>query len=161
MSRKTGGIFLKKRTKTLLTCLAVPLGVGAVSGFLTQGSMDTFEKLNQPPLAPPGWVFPVVWLILYALMGIAAYRIYMKDPKAEVLKLYLIQLAVNFLWPILFFNFGWQLFAVVWLLLLWYLVFVMIKEFAKIDEGAAKLMIPYLIWLTFASYLNIAIALHR
>ena len=161
MSRKTGGIFLKKRTKTLLTCLAVPLGVGAVSGFLTQGSMDTFEKLNQPPLAPPGWVFPVVWLILYALMGIAAYRIYMKDPKAEVLKLYLIQLAVNFLWPILFFNFGWQLFAVVWLLLLWYLVLVMIKEFAKIDEGAAKLMIPYLIWLTFASYLNIAIALHR
>ena len=152
---------MKKRTKTLLTCLAVPLGVGAVSGFLTQGSMDTFEKLNQPPLAPPGWVFPVVWLILYALMGIAAYRIYMKDPKAEVLKLYLIQLAVNFLWPILFFNFGWQLFAVVWLLLLWYLVLVMIKEFAKIDEGAAKLMIPYLIWLTFASYLNIAIALHR
>ena len=63
--------------------------------------------------------------------------------------------------PILFFNFGWQLFAVVWLLLLWYLVLVMIKEFAKIDEGAAKLMIPYLIWLTFASYLNIAIALHR
>ena len=152
---------MKKRTKTLLTCLAVPLGVGAVSGFLTQGSMDAFEKLNQPPLAPPGWVFPVVWLILYALMGIAAYRIYMKDPKAEVLKLYLIQLAVNFLWPILFFNFGWQLFAVVWLLLLWYLVLVMIKEFAKIDEGAAKLMIPYLIWLTFASYLNIAIALHR
>ena len=94
-------------------------------------------------------------------MGIAAYRIYMKDPKAEALKLYLIQLAINFLWPILFFNFGWQLFAAVWLLLLWYLVFVMIKEFAKIDEGAAKLMIPYLIWLTFAAYLNIAIALHR
>ena len=75
MSRKTGGIFLKKRTKTLSTCLAVPLGVGTVSGFLTQGSMDAFEKLNQPPLAPPGWVFPVVWTGLFAMMGTASYLI--------------------------------------------------------------------------------------
>ena len=180
MSRKTGGIFLKKRTKTLLTCLAVPLGVGAVSGFLTQGSMDTFEKLNQPPLAPPGWVFPVVWLILYALMGIAAYRIYMKDPKAEVLKLYLIQLiarmpeseekkkaltlygiqlAVNFLWPVFFFNAGWYLFSFAWLLLLWYLVYLCTKAFYHLSEKAGYLMIPYLVWLTFAGYLNFAIFL--
>ena len=149
------------RQKPLLISLLISLGTGVIAGFLTLKSMEQYQEMYRPPLSPPGWVFPVVWLILYALMGIAAYRIYMKDPKAEVLKLYLIQLAVNFLWPILFFNFGWQLFAVVWLLLLWYLVLVMIKEFAKIDEGAAKLMIPYLIWLTFASYLNIAIALHR
>ena len=149
------------RQKPLLISLLIYLGTGVIAGFLTFKSMEQYQEMYRPPLSPPGWVFPVVWLILYALMGIAAYRIYMKDPKAEVLKLYLIQLAVNFLWPILFFNFGWQLFAVVWLLLLWYLVLVMIKEFAKIDEGAAKLMIPYLIWLTFASYLNIAIALHR
>jgi tryptophan-rich sensory protein len=70
---RTGGIFLKKKTKTLLTALAVPLGVGAVSGFLTQGSMDTFEKLKQPPLTPPGWVFPVVWTGLFAMMGTASY----------------------------------------------------------------------------------------
>lgn len=94
-------------------------------------------------------------------MGISAYRIYMKNPKAEALKLYLIQLAVNFLWSIFFFNLGWQLFAAVWILLLWYLVFLLIKEFARIDPGAAKLLIPYLIWLTFAAYLNIVIALHR
>ena len=144
------------RQKPLLISLLISLGTGVIAGFLTFKSMEQYQEMYRPPLSPPGWVFPVVWLILYALMGIAAYRIYMKDPKAEVLKLYLIQLAVNFLWPILFFNFGWQLFAVVWLLLLWYLVLVMIKEFAKIDEGAAKLMIPYLIWLTFASYLNIA-----
>ena len=149
------------RQKPLLISLLISLGTGVIAGFLTFKNMEQYQEMYRPPLSPPGWVFPVVWLILYALMGIAAYRIYMKDPKAEVLKLYLIQLAVNFLWPILFFNFGWQLFAVVWLLLLWYLVLVMIKEFAKIDEGAAKLMIPYLIWLTFASYLNIAIALHR
>ena len=149
------------RQKPLLISLLISLGTGVIAGFLTFKSMEQYQEMYRPPLSPPGCVFPVVWLILYALMGIAAYRIYMKDPKAEVLKLYLIQLAVNFLWPILFFNFGWQLFAVVWLLPLWYLVLVMIKEFAKIDEGAAKLMIPYLIWLTFASYLNIAIALHR
>ena len=149
------------KQKPLLISLLISLGTGVIAGFLTIKSMEQYQEMYRPPSSPPGWVFPVVWLILYTLMGIAAYRIYMKDPKAEVLKLYLIQLAVNFLWPILFFNFGWQLFAVVWLLLLWYLVFVMIKEFAKIDEGAAKLMIPYLIWLTFASYLNIAIALHR
>ena len=149
------------KQKPLLISLLISLGTGVIAGFLTFTSMEQYQEMYHPPSSPPGWVFPVVWLILYTLMGIAAYRIYMKDPKAEVLKLYLIQLAVNFLWPILFFNFGWQLFAAVWLLLLWYLVLVMIKEFAKIDEGAAKLMIPYLIWLTFASYLNIAIALHR
>ena len=66
---------MKKKTKTLLTCLAVPLGVGAVSGFLTQGSMNTFEKLKQPPLTPPGWVFPVVWTGLFAMMGTASYLV--------------------------------------------------------------------------------------
>ena len=73
---------MKKKTKTLLTCLAVPLGVGAVSGFLTQGSMNTFEKLKQPPLTPPGWVFPVVWTGLFAMMGTASYLVAI-TPKTE------------------------------------------------------------------------------
>lgn len=145
----------------LLVSLLISLGTGVIAGFLTFGSMAQYQEMYHPPLAPPGWVFPVVWLFLYTLMGIASYRIYLKNPKAEVLKLYLIQLAVNFFWPVFFFNLGWQLFAAVWLLALWYLVFVMIKEFARIDEGAARLMIPYLVWLTFAAYLNIVIALHR
>ena len=145
----------------LLVSLLISLGTGVIAGFLTFGSMAQYQEMYHPPLAPPGWVFPVVWLFLYTLMGIASYRIYLKNPKAEVLKLYLIQLAVNFFWPVFFFNLGWQLFAAVWLLVLWYLVFVMIKEFARIDEGAARLMIPYLVWLTFAAYLNIVIALHR
>ena len=149
-----------KRTP-LLVSLLIPLGTGVIAGFLTFGSMAQYQEMYHPPLAPPGWVFPVVWLLLYTLMGIASYRIYLKNPKAEALKLYLIQLAVNFFWPVFFFNLGWQLFAAVWLLVLWYLVFVMIKEFARIDEGAARLMIPYLVWLTFAAYLNIVIALHR
>ena len=145
----------------LLVSLLISLGTGVIAGFLTFGSMAQYQEMYHPPLAPPGWVFPVVWLLLYTLMGIASYRIYLKNPKAEVLKLYLIQLAVNFFWPVFFFNLEWQLFASVWLLVLWYLVFVMIKEFARIDEGAARLMIPYLVWLTFAAYLNIVIALHR
>ena len=145
----------------LLVSLLISLGTGVIAGFLTFGSMAQYQEMYHPPLAPPGWVFPVVWLLLYTLMGIASYRIYLKNPKAEALKLYLIQLAVNFFWPVFFFNLGWQLFAAVWLLVLWYLVFVMIKEFARIDEGVARLMIPYLVWLTFAAYLNIVIALHR
>lgn len=145
----------------LLVSLLISLGTGVIAGFLTFGSMAQYQEMYHPPLAPPGWVFPVVWLFLYTLLGIASYRIYLKNPKAEALKLYLIQLAVNFFWPVFFFNLGWQLFAAVWLLVLWYLVFVMIKEFARIDEGAARLMIPYLVWLTFAAYLNIVIALHR
>lgn len=145
----------------LLVSLLISLETGVIAGFLTFGSMAQYQEMYHPPLAPPGWVFPVVWLLLYTLMGIASYRIYLKNPKAEALKLYLIQLAVNFFWPVFFFNLGWQVFAAVWLLVLWYLVFVMIKEFARIDEGAARLMIPYLVWLTFAAYLNIVIALHR
>ena len=112
------------KQKPLLISLLISLGTGVIAGFLTFTSMEQYQEMYRPPLSPPGWVFPVVWLLLYALMGIAAYRIYMKDPKAEALKLYLIQLAINFLWPILFFNFGWQLFAAVWLLLLWYPLFI-------------------------------------
>ena len=149
------------KRKPLAVSLLISLGTGVIAGFLTFKSMEQYQEMYRLPSSPPGWVFPIVWLILYTLMGIAAYRIYMKNPKAESLKLYLIQLAVNFLWPIIFFNLGWQLFAAAWILLLWYLVFVLIKEFARIDRGAAKLLIPYLIWLTFAAYLNIVIALHR
>ena len=101
---------MKKKTKTLLTCLAVPLGVGAVSGFLTQGSMNKLEKLKQPPITPPGWVFPVVWTGLFAMMGTASYLVAI-TPKTEerkkALTLYGIQLAVNFLWPVFVFNAGW------------------------------------------------------
>ena len=122
---------MKKKTKTLLTALAVPLGVGAVSGFLTQGSMDTFEKLKQPPLTPPGWVFPVVWTGLFAMMGTASYLVAI-SPKTEkrnrALFLYGVQLAVNFLWPVFFFNAGWYFFAFVWLVLLHERIFGYLQE---------------------------------
>lgn len=145
----------------LIKSIALPLLVGAVAGFLTRNAMKDFEALNQPPLSPPGWIFPIVWTILYVLMGISAYLIKVADaPEEEIddaLTLYRYQLIVNFLWPVFFFNFGWYLLAFVWLILLWILVIMMIKMFSKISKPAAYLNIPYLLWLTFAAYLNFGV----
>lgn len=152
---------MKINKKKLLKSIAIPLIVGGVAGFLTRGSMKEFEALNQPPLSPPGWLFPVVWTILYLLMGISGYLISTAETGQEkiesALALYNIQLIVNFLWPIFFFNLGWYLFAFFWLLLLWILVARMIRVFAPISKTAAYLNVPYLIWLTFAAYLNLGV----
>lgn len=145
----------------LIKSIAIPIVMGAVSGFLTRNAMQDFEALNQPPLSPPGWLFPIVWTILYVLMGISAYLIKVADASTEeiddALTIYRYQLIVNFLWPVFFFNFGWYLFAFVWLILLWILVIFMIRSFYKISKPAAYLNIPYLIWLTFAAYLNFGV----
>ena len=119
---------------------------------------SSFEK---PPFSPPGWLFPVVWTILYTLMGISSYLISESDAdtsdKTKALTLYGYQLLVNFLWPIFFFSFQWYLFSFFWLLLLWVLVFLMIRTFWNISKPAAYLNIPYLLWLTFAAYLNLGV----
>lgn len=152
---------MKIDKKLLAKSIALPVLVGVVSGLLTRNAMQDFEVLNQPPLSPPAWLFPVVWTILYVLMGISAYLIKTSDAdeqeKSDALTLYYYQLLVNFLWPVFFFNFGWYLFAFVWLLLLWVLVILMIRSFDKINKTAAYLNLPYLLWLTFAAYLNFAI----
>ena len=152
---------MKIDKKLLAKSIALPVLVGVVSGLLTRNAMQDFEVLNQPPLSPPGWLFPVVWTILYVLMGISAYLIKRSDAdeqeKADALTLYYYQLLVNFLWPVFFFNFGWYLFAFAWLILLWVLVALMIRQFDKINKAAAYLNLPYLVWLTFAAYLNFAI----
>lgn len=145
----------------LIKCIAIPLAVGGLSAWLTSGSMDLFEAVNKPPLSPPGWLFPVAWTILYTLMGIASYLVVMSGAEPEAIQraliLYGIQLAVNFLWPIFFFNLEWFLFAFFWLLLLWGLILLTIRAFYPISEKAAYLLIPYLIWVTFAGYLNLGI----
>ena len=104
-------IFLKKDTRKLITCIAVPLATGVVSGFFTRNGMKVFAKLNKPPLSPPGWLFPVVWTILFIMMGIASFLIASRPKSRDrdrVLALYGIQLAVNFLWPFFFFGAGWH-----------------------------------------------------
>jgi len=118
--------------------------------------MEDYAVLNQPPLSPPGWVFPVVWAILYTLMGISTARIYLSESslKSDALRLYAVQLIVNFFWTILFFNLDVRLFALIWLILLVALVLRMIILFRRIDAPAAYLQIPYFLWLLFATYLN-------
>lgn len=150
-----------KKWKTLLICIAIPLAVGGISGFLSRGSMETFEKLNKPPLTPPGIVFPVVWTLLYILMGISSYLVLSSGRKPDDVKnaltVYAIQLAVNFFWPVFFFQLGWYLFSFLWLLLLWFSLFLTIRLFYRISKPAAYLLLPYLLWVTFAGYLNLAI----
>ena len=135
--------------------------VGALSGWLTrEGTKIYNEMIQQPPLSPPGIVFPIVWSILFALMGIGAARIYLapeSKARSRSLCLFFVQLAFNFLWSIIFFNFQNFGFAFIWLVLLWLLILWMIFSFYKVDPVAAKLQIPYLLWVTFAAYLNFGV----
>lgn len=152
---------MKINKRLLFICIAIPIIAGLLSSLLTGNSMEVFQTVIKPSLAPPAWLFPVVWTILYTLMGISSYLILTSGAeKSEIdgaIRLYAYQLMVNFLWPTIFFNFGWYLFAFFWLLLLWVLVFFMILRFKDISKVAAYLNIPYLIWLTFAAYLNLGI----
>lgn len=150
-----------KNLKALVVSILIPLGVGAAAAFFTRNSMDVYEGLVQPPLSPPGWLFPVVWTILYTLMGISSYLIYRSDSpnKNTALTIYALQLAVNFFWTIIFFNLEMYLLAFFWLLLLLVLIVLMIVSFSRINKTAAYLQIPYLIWVSFAGYLNLGIYL--
>lgn len=154
---------MKIDKKRLIICLAIPLVVGGAAGLLTMNSMEAFEALNQPPLSPPGWLFPVVWTVLYVLMGIASYLVSVSDApheeKARALWTYGIQLAFNFLWPIAFFNLKWYLFAFLWLMILWILILITALRFGRIRKPAGYLLVPYLLWVAFAGYLNLGIYL--
>jgi len=152
---------MNENRKLLIKSIALPLLVGIVAGLLTRNAMQDFDVLIKPPLSPPGWLFPVVWTILYILMGISAYLIKTSDAgaeaKSDALMIYNYQLIVNFLWSIFFFNFEWRLFSFFWILLLWVLIILMIRQFDKISKTAAYLNLPYLLWVTFAAYLNFGI----
>ena len=135
--------------------------VGALSGWLTrEGTQIYGQTIVKPPFSPPGWVFPVVWTLLYALMGIGAARIYQSPPskmRSLGLNIFGTQLVVNFFWSPIFFNLQAFGFAFFWLLLLWGLVLWMILVFRRVDPLAANLQIPYFVWLTFAAYLNLGV----
>lgn len=150
---------MKKKTwKIYAFWIILAEAVGALSGWLTRDGMKAYtETIAQPPLSPPSWIFPIVWTILYALMGIGAARVSLAPKSKERslgLNLFVIQLIVNFFWSPIFFNaqaFGT---ALLWLILLWLLVLAMILVFRKMDKSAGSIQIPYLLWLTFAAYLN-------
>ena len=151
---------MKPNIKRLLINLAIPLAVGGLAALLS-GGMSDYRQLNQPPLAPPGWLFPIVWTILYLLMGYAAYRVQTsgKDPVyiRRAMIFYGLQLFLNFLWPLVFFGLEWQLVAFFLLLALWALIYITMRLFSAIDETAGDLLIPYILWVTFAAYLNLGV----
>lgn len=149
-------------------CVAVPLGGGFIVSLFTRNAMEKFGELNQPPLAPPAWLFPVAWSILYVLMGVATFLIFLAFAKGKknekaiakcALIIYGIQLALNFAWSPIFFNISlyWVAFAI--LAVMWILEIVMIVKAFKVSKAAGWCLLPYLLWTTFAAYLNVSIAL--
>ena len=145
--------------KIYLRSILIPVIVGTVVGLITSGSME-YNSLIQPPLAPPAILFPIVWSILYVLMGVS-YGILESNSLVDsgINSIYYGQLFVNALWPFFFFVFKWRLFAFLWIILLLALVIVMIAKFYEKNKVAGLLQLPYLVWVTFASYLNLAIYL--
>ena len=148
--------------KSLVISIAIPLAVGGLAAFITMGSMQDFEALNKPPLSPPGWLFPVVWTLLYILMGVGSYLVLeSKSPTADkkrALKLYFLQLGFNFFWSIIFFTLGAYELAFLWLVILFVLILATSKRFWRINPLAGMLMIPYALWVSFAGYLNLVIS---
>ncbi len=144
----------------LLGCIALPLFVGGASYFLIRNNINIFDSINKPPLTPPRIVFPIAWTILYLLMGIASYLALddFKQNKNGFI-FYLAQLVFNFFWSIIFFNYKQYLLAYIWIILLWALIVLTFVYFYKQNKTAGILLIPYILWVTFASYLNLAIYL--
>jgi tryptophan-rich sensory protein len=149
--------------KKLAISLGLSLGVGGLSAIVSMGSQESFEAAVKPPLTPPAFLFPIVWTILFLLMGVSAYLIYNsnteeKEVRSAALYVYIAQLLVNFFWPVIFFNLAAYFSASVWIILLLILIIVMIALFSRISKPAAYLQIPYLLWVSFATYLTIAVA---
>jgi len=161
--RKKGGLYVdKNKTSDLLIFVISAELVGVISGLFAGGPADLGSPFASPPLSPPPWLFPIVWTILYAVMGISAYLVYSSNAdsalKKRALFIYGLQLFVNFWWSIAFFRFMSLPAAIIIVLALFILVAVMIAAFRGISRAAALINIPYLIWVGFASYLTIAAA---
>ena len=142
---------MKKRT--FIISLIIPLLVGAISTFITNNQMETYSNLNTPLLAPPGWLFPIVWTLLYILMGISSYF--------NALIVYSFQLFINFCWPLFFFNLHNYFLSLMILIALILTVIYMLIIFKKINPKSFYLNIPYILWLFFASYLNFMIFINN
>ena len=152
---------MKSERKMLLPCLALPLAVSALSALLTGGAGNGYASCELPPLAPLGWVFPVVRTLLCLLMGLSSYLALRgrapQQEKRSAAWLYLAQLAVSLIWPVLFFRLGWRLFAFFWLMLLWLLALLTQNAFSRLSRTAGYLLLPQLLWVTFSGYLNLTV----
>lgn len=152
--------FRKLRIVPLIAALLIPLLVGGFSALLTAEDMNIYETMNRPLLAPPGWVFPIVWTILYVLMGLASYFVYTSDVEPErkrkALLYYAAQLAMNLFWSTLFFTYARYLLSLIWLLVMWGLILICTIRFYRIRRSAGLMMGGLFLWTTFAAYLNLA-----
>ena len=148
----------KTNWKELLIFLAIPLGVGILSALISMNGMKNFDQVAQPALTPPSWLFPVAWTILYLLMGYASYLVWRsrasKKQIEKALTWYGAQLAANFLWSPLFFQWKMYLAALILLIVLVVLVVITLLRFRQLNATAGWLLVPYLCWLLFAGYLN-------
>ena len=153
---------MDKNIKKRLLCWVIPLAVGGLATLLS-GGVRLYQTINQPPLSPPGWVFPLVWTALYIAMGEASYRVLTSGAEKGQIKkaliAYGVQLFLNFLWPLFFFGGQMYLTSFIILILLWIAIFITARRFSAIDENAGDWMLPYLLWVTFAGYLNLGVFL--
>lgn len=147
--------------KTLIKSILIPIILGFISFLLSKGGLTVYQMLEKPPLTPPNIIFPIVWTILYILMGISSYIVYTSDDpyKDRALTIYGVQLFFNFFWSIIFFGFSQYFVAFIWIIFLIISIIAMIYTFYKVNPFAAYLQIPYLIWCIFAAYLNLSIYL--
>ncbi len=150
---------MSKKFKTYLKSIIVPVLIGSIVGFIISGSID-YNSLQKPPLSPPSMTFPIVWTILYILMGIS-YGILASNSlvDSKINSIYYLQLFFNALWPIAFFLLKWRLFAFIWIIILAILIIIMIARFYEKHKTAAWLQVPYLLWTLFATYLNFGVYL--
>ena len=145
--------------KTYFKAILIPVLVGGIVGFFISGSID-YNSLEKPFLSPPSITFPIVWTILYILMGIS-YAILESNSlvNSKINSIYYLQLFFNALWPIAFFLLKWRLFAFIWIIILAVLIIIMIARFYENQKTAAWLQVPYLLWALFATYLNFGVYL--
>ena len=144
-----------EKIKKYAISILIPVALGAVIGLVISGAMD-YDSLKKPPLAPPSVLFPIVWTILYVLMGVSYGRLSVRGLNdAEATSVYFAQLAVNLLWPVFFFVLKWRLFSFIWIIALVILTITMAVRFYRRDKTAGLLQIPYAAWTVFASYLNL------
>ncbi len=153
---------IKPYIPTYIVAIAIPLIIGILSAFITKDNMQIYSELNTPPLAPPAWLFPIVWTLLYVLMGVSCAMVFLDrekdfDSARCGLRYYALSLVLNFGWSIIFFNARAFLASFIWLLALLYTIIKTILCYHKVNRVAAYLQIPYALWVAFAGYLNAAI----
>lgn len=147
------------RWKALIVSIVISMAAGFLAGLFTGSGGTLYRSLNQPPFAPPGWMFPVVWPVLYALMGISAYLVFVSNSRYRMptLLLYSIQLLMNIFWPFLFFRLQAFFWSVVWISCLWFVIEAMICLFFICRKAAGFLQIPYFLWGSLAGYLTLGV----